>query len=81
MSLMTRRGLSMMATLVILVAACSGATPTQAPTSQPTNPPPTTSSLVSANGPSTKMRLSPEYLMRQPFELGDRGLPSARHDW
>ena len=36
MSLMTRRGLSMMATLVILVGACSGTTtPTQAPTSTP----------------------------------------------
>ena len=39
MSLRTRRGLSMMATLVILVAACSGATPSQAPTNPPTATP------------------------------------------
>ena len=40
---------------------------------------PATSSLVSANGPSTTVRLLPEYLMRAPFELGLRPGP-VEHD-
>src|SRR5215510_8275249 len=38
---------------------------------------PATSSLVSANGPSITVRLSPENLTRAPLELGCSPLPSS----
>src|SRR5262249_14080476 len=38
---------------------------------------PATSSLVSANGPSITIRLSPENLTRAPLELGCNPLPSS----